>query len=537
MTMTQTYSVMLVDDEEYILEGLTNVIEWERAGFRVDCTARNGKEALRLLETRPLDLVITDVRMPFVDGIALIKAVSERHPSVKTIIVSGYGDFEYARQAIQYGAVGYILKPTRNDELYAALRKVKALMDDTQVMREATVQVHRQAEHNVKYKLEAALRELLLYGKKEAASLVGAWMPSAQYGICLIKDYCEENMPVFSAMLGQFGEKPSAPDEGGCIALQNDGFVTLFLAAGSALGVHRLAQHIWDAIRERGKLLSSEPALFAALVCPLAGPEAAHRAYKLACERLQYTFQARDGMIAIHPEELAERQDALTGAGRAVGAKERQSAAHGDQLEAFVNGILLADQAEGAALVIDEFIGNLQQRFVPYGEIRTAARALLDALWRTAEAYVDNYGPDTLPDAGAMNHIYTFERLAAHLKEHVFNLIRFLLEHHVNYFTRVTHLIYKYVEEHYRENVKLDEAARSVALSTSYFCFIFKKETGLTFMEYLTRYRLNKAKQLLTETELKVYEVAEKVGYVDAKHFMKQFKRMYGVKPGEFRKI
>lgn len=123
------YNVLVVDDEDLILEGMPLLVEWEAWGFRIAATADDGLSALDILRTQPIDLVMTDIRMPEMDGIELIAAVREHVGDTKIVILSGYGDFPYAQKAIQYGVTRYLLKPVEVEELTECLVDLRRELD------------------------------------------------------------------------------------------------------------------------------------------------------------------------------------------------------------------------------------------------------------------------------------------------------------------------------------------------------------------------------------------------------------------------
>ncbi|MBA9087694.1 YesN/AraC family two-component response regulator [Fontibacillus solani] len=125
----EPYLIVIADDELHIREGLASY-HWDRLGFQVVGIAKNGKEALHFIETMQPHVLLTDIKMPVMDGIELLKKISETKPYCKTIILTGYKEFEYARSAIQYGAINYLLKPFELDELEAVMIKIRNLLDE-----------------------------------------------------------------------------------------------------------------------------------------------------------------------------------------------------------------------------------------------------------------------------------------------------------------------------------------------------------------------------------------------------------------------
>ena len=123
------YNVLVVDDEELITEGMGMLIDWQQYGFRIAATAGDGQTALEIIKTQPIDLLITDIRMPEMDGLRLIEAIRESGIGTKIVILSGYGDFQYAKKAIQFGVTRYLLKPVEVDELIECVNELGRELD------------------------------------------------------------------------------------------------------------------------------------------------------------------------------------------------------------------------------------------------------------------------------------------------------------------------------------------------------------------------------------------------------------------------
>ena len=124
------YRIMLVDDEEEVRKAIIRKMDWESLGFMVVGDAENGEDALEKLEQLEPDVVITDIRMPYVDGLTLTARIREKYPSMKILIFSGYDDFEYAKQAIKLNVTEYILKPVNGEELAVILKRIRDSLDE-----------------------------------------------------------------------------------------------------------------------------------------------------------------------------------------------------------------------------------------------------------------------------------------------------------------------------------------------------------------------------------------------------------------------
>ena len=125
----ELYRIILVDDEEEVRKSIVRKIGWEEAGFQVAGDAENGEDALEKIEALEPDVVLTDIRMPYMDGLTLAERIRQKYPSMKIVIFSGYDDFEYAKQAIKLNVTEYILKPVNVEELTAILKRIKVNLD------------------------------------------------------------------------------------------------------------------------------------------------------------------------------------------------------------------------------------------------------------------------------------------------------------------------------------------------------------------------------------------------------------------------
>ncbi|MFH1512511.1 MAG: response regulator, partial [Bacillota bacterium] len=175
------YKLIIVDDESEIRNGLLEIIDWKKEGFIVVGQAENGLDALQIAEAMPIDLVITDIRMPFMDGLEMAKEIRKLQPMVSFIILSGFDDFEYTRQAIQIKISDYVLKPVSSDELIPILRSVKASMDE-RFAQHRDVRLLRERFNDSLPILRDTLLSSLMNGRIEAKE---ALQQAAQYDMDL----------------------------------------------------------------------------------------------------------------------------------------------------------------------------------------------------------------------------------------------------------------------------------------------------------------------------------------------------------------
>ena len=175
------YRLMLVDDEPEIRDGLLEIINWEQEGFEVVGTAENGLEALQVAESVTPDLVVTDIRMPFLDGLEMARRMRQSLPTVQFVVLSGYDDFDYARQAIQIQIKDYVLKPISSGEFTEVLRRVKKHMDEDFAQRSDVRSLRAHFRQSLPILRELLLTSLLSGGVSAKEALASA----EQYGLAL----------------------------------------------------------------------------------------------------------------------------------------------------------------------------------------------------------------------------------------------------------------------------------------------------------------------------------------------------------------
>lgn len=506
------YNVLLVDDEERILQGLAQVIRWEQCGFRIAGTASNGEEALALMERTDFHVLFTDVRMPVMDGIRLIGRALELRPEMKAVIISGYNDFEYAQKAIMLGASGYILKPMRHDEIYQALGKIKKQLD-----------AGRTETADERQHFEKLLRDTVLYDSRESAKALneaeqasGATDDNACY-LLLVREFDLGNVLAVSAALDEI--VPRLFGDADAYVLKNDhDHILLLDRVPGSWDMQRLSRLLLAELTEQSRPFTRDSMLMLTAAGPAARLAESHKLYHEALDNLRYTFHHRQGIVTIDrsllPASPPEPQD----------------------LAEIVNRIILALSLEQVDEALDELLHRLEAFPLPAEDIRFLVRSLLGAIRSGSLRHLPEHaGPDA-ESGEPLNRIRTFDRLREYLTACIVPIHHLLQQYNINFYARIVQLIRQYVEEHYRETIRLEDVAKYVSVSVSYFCYIFKKETGLTFGDYLIGFRLERARQLFLDKGLKVYEAAEQVGYPDVRHFTKLFKRKYGFTPGDLKK-
>jgi len=525
-------TALIVDDEPLMRLGIQKAIDWSSYGIQEITTAPNGRTALQMVEQRQPDVLLTDVKMPGLDGLELSRMVKESWPFVKIVIISGYDDFSYAKKSISYGVTDYLLKPIDNKSLSQTMEKVTQEIAEERGKLRRQEQMSHLLQQSVGIARQKVLKELLFgeAGEQEVKRyehVLGLHDSlSGPHAVALVKiNAFKEKSTLFrDGTLLHFavqnileellrtegrGELVDLRPGSLCLLLKQDGsgtapmemeaFVLKAQAAvmdylripttwglGSVSScVQGLRQSYRDADRAlKARWQSPGKRIFSAGE-PSGEPFASGDAVHTAIQALQL------GSTKPLLDELAKTRDKLSQA----------TMYDPESIESYY--LKLAESVEG---VLRERSKDKQ----------------IDVRERVSEAL---YLSDTLADASdSVDAVFqeTAQIIHQHLPKPYSKVIRDVID---------------FLNQHYGEEISLADAANRVFLNRSYLSYLFVQETGSNFSDFLAELRLEKAKELLTAGGMKNYEVAEAVGYKDFRHFGHLFKKHTGMTPSEFRKL
>lgn len=433
------HTMIIVDDEYGIRQGLQQV-DYESLHIKIVHVCENGLEALKAMAHTPVDILLTDIKMPLVDGLELIRKVSQSHPYTKKIVLSGYGDFEYAKKGMEYGVLDYLLKPLDFEEYYQILEKTTALLNQEreQLLRQANLE--RKAKLSAHLLRDKFLGELVGTTLSEEAIEVG----SASAEVLL------DEQAAYAVCLLRFQYYPQRPAN----SKDSDWSLIIFT-------LNNLLQDLWD---EKGHGYH--------YVDPFTGQ----------CS------------LIVNSGELLER----------ITEENRK----------------LEEELEGIVNALKRFRG-LFKSYLHYviGQLVDTAtcirRSYLNAELKFGEVQSDSSEISSEQPASQSVEI-DVETAQANGK-------------------RIIQEVKHYIQHHYDRTITLDDVARHVHLNTSYLSYLFKEITGKKYIDYITEYRMKKARVLLAETNWKVYEVGEMVGYENPRYFTLLFKKLTGQSPQDYR--
>jgi len=511
------YNIVIVDDEPSIREGLAQLLDWESLGFTIAGAAASGKEALRLYADIQPDLMIVDIRMPGMDGMALIRELKKGEADVRVLVLSGYADFEYARQAIALGVDNYLLKPVDEDELTEYLAVIKQSLD--------AAAAKRGLEHRTARRLRGERLAAMLSGERHEAE---AWATElASWGL-----RAEGYRVVLIDIRGEGGEAAHAQ---GQIAdrlantYEKAGGAVIF-RAGAQVGLLLGESRLRDS--ERRKLMTSLGEWAERLGCCVfaaAGDGVAAAAdipfsYGTAKQRLQYRF-FYDGADFID-EETAGRLPAPSM--RPIDPEALLPLTEQLYLSVSSGNVLrvapLVEEIGDRMLSGGEGEASLKARFVQLLTRLLEKLSVRDPAAREASAA---YEKKLLEINEARGYDSMLTQIAALLAD-------FARRADDGGGERQIEKMKQLIDSHYPDNLKLEKLAAAFNYNSAYLGKLFKTVTGDSFNTYLDKVRIARAKQLL-QAGLKVYEVAERVGYTNPDYFHAKFRKYEGLSPSAYR--
>lgn len=499
------YRILLVDDERMELEALKNYIDWSKLGIdRVD-SAKNGKEAYELVLEKQPDIVITDIQMPVMDGLALAGKIYDLNRQIKIVFLTGYDEFSYLKEAMRVDAVDYLLKPFSEESIAEVIEKVKAKIERDNLFRSSVGAWEKRLLKRLCTEEEtdetALLREL---GKTTEQS-----ENEPAYG--MIQFWGIARKSIAKSM-----EKRLAEIE----TLWADGRNLTFLIKGYA-DVKSAAARIQKILEElTGKSYSC------VYMEHSMEPEGLRSSYHLLKGYENDLFYEKNGcMKAVKENDVPEKP----GKGQ-VSKEERQ--AFRERLEECVR--------LGRT---DETDTTLEEIFSLYREQRIEGGLVLQRMYRLICGIEEKFfGIDGKESEGRKNNLY--ERLEdcssiAEMQEFVRGYFLHLGaaygESTGSKSSFVVKKVKEYVEKNYDRAVTVGDMAAEIHLSSNYIRSIFKEGTGQTILEYITNFRFQRACELLRQPTLKIKEVSNKVGYENVSYFCAVFTKRYGMSPNEYR--
>jgi two-component system response regulator YesN len=508
------YRVLIVDDETAIRKGITGFIDWEKEGIIVEDQYGNGAEALTALKKRSYDILITDIKMPLIDGIELMQQALELHPSLKVILISNYSDFEYVKEGLKLGAVDYLLKLTmKKDDLLSVLRQCISMLEEERKKDSELNDYQQGAVYLARKNVEQEIKRLIVQEQTSplSASWAPAWLENSYACVYLMLDGAEEWRENYGylyvqLLLEEWQKMFYMQVEEGSALLVAESVMFLILPDHDGEAEQQLLQ--WKFLLEKDWKISTSAGFVTEQ--GIGNVVKGFANSRFACQRR--FFEGLGGLYCMNSSEILTEKEGhhdWTPFFDMIQSGDPVSSAIEVPLKRWKSGALSPEQVQQEACSLLTGAYQIQTDT----ELRLTEQHDLLCRTETLEQMISIL-INQLEEAGTP---FSPKRTDKGYDE---QLITKALE---------------YIAAHYTENLTLQSVADIVHLSKSYFSLYFKKQTGRNFVDYLIDLRIREAKRLLVANERRVYDVAEASGFKDVKYFSKVFKKVTGLTPMEYR--
>lgn len=512
--------VLLVDDDDFVREGLKETIEWDELGFCVVGEARNGKQALAILAKEQIDLVVTDIRMPVMDGLELVDHIKKMEIETEVIILTGYDEFDYAKKAINNGVTLYILKPVNTEELLNSLLKIKIKIKKNNESNKAL--------KNYKENLPVLKQTFLMNLVKEDMSEVDmnknlmmfeiASLDMTFYVVDILLKESEHikqiNEILEEQLISDFGDKYHLFrlfEKELCVIVFLSNFQNFSTIKNCFKSVLTIVQ------TEHGKILSI------GVGKPHVGYKNMKEAYIEAAEATNYRVVMGWGNV-LCLEELRKRPKALM-------------VYSGQDISEVVDEFKNGNYNKGKAILRGKYRRFIEEGIVNIDYIRKfSLQVLFEIDLKVLKPNIgldEILGVDFLPNK-ELHELDTIELMRDFMEKITTEIVEYLTNCSKNRYRKEVAEAITIIEKEYKSDLSVENVAENLFISSSHFMHIFKKETGMSFNEYLLKFRFEKAKELLSTRNYKVHDICKMVGFNDPKYFSKIFKRETGVTPKQY---
>lgn len=498
-------NILIADDEKIEREGIRYLLSLEKGERRI-FEAANGKQAMQILRTENIDMILTDIKMPVMDGLELARRAKELFPEIRIVIFSGYNDFTFAQEAIRYGVTDYILKPVDPDNFHEIIEKAEKNIRERQA--EENREIRRQ-----NFLQQYFLQNFLYSGKKEILEKAGEFVDLDKWNGWHCAILIETDTAFFDTAEENF------PGE-----LQKE--------------LRRVFFYL--NLNERQSLL-----LFQDVYCD----------YLLVANHL-YTFLKRNYMVRIYLS-VSRKFDGCECLPEILGQLEQQMEEKFYHPEKHIFSCEEEELKMAAGEVQDSQLMQMISEDI--------SRKDTEQLWKHFECLKEKYSSNT--QFSAMYIKFVFSNVIQELfQENQFadehrleqeidrlyscgNIMDILkvtednireyekfLERSMSESRNEVAAVKNYIYQHYGEDLNLEMLAEKVYLSSGYLSFIFKKETGMNLNRFIKVFRMEKAGEFLRDTNMKVAQISEKVGFANVSYFCRSFREYYGCSPESYRK-
>jgi Response regulator containing CheY-like receiver domain and AraC-type DNA-binding domain len=530
--------IFIADDDKVLRNGIRKIIETNAAWCKVEGEASNGALALDELQKLDVDLLISDIKMPVMDGIQLIKNIKALSMRIKIIVLSGYDEYRYVREALISGASDYLLKPVESVVLLDLLNKIKTEIENEIQIEHLNASLSRKLSESMPLLKEKFLLELIKGNEADGGRILHKLKTFGMEGIehfyfavvkadeCLIKRNSLNNDLPESYVKQKVDEVLNAAGSPYSLQAQRDGEVgILFLGQ---LQEEDFKKSVDMALKQLMETLRNENTLTVTIGLSqihksLAHISAAYSQALMAQDRRFY--EGKDRLIPYSAEDCSYHHF--------------NEGEIGSQVDALINSIEIGDAGKAKKLISD-MIDKLYARNINPVEFRETLESVVSRIFNLSNEFkgiAELYNIEGMDMIAYINAANTYAELREALVNAFYGNVAKINCLRAERGKKIVNIAKEYIRANYSRELSLKAIADHVYLNACYFSELFKNETGKNFVDYVMEVRINAAKELLADYKIKVYEVGQLVGYIEPVSFNRAFKRVVGISPAEYRKL
>ena len=538
--------IFLAEDEVIVRETIKRMIPWENLGFELVGEAADGEMALPLLLRQKPDLLITDIKMPFMDGLTLAKVAKKEIPGLKVVILSGYDDFNYAKQAINIGVEDYLLKPITKNALIERLTEIRSRYEHEKTQKEYYEKFHREMQAYEKNSsrdffealVSGSMDMMEIYRRSEK---LGLDIVAEAYNVLIFTMNCEED---FSGQREGYSEW-----EAESLKLLEEFFsentsAMLFRCNIFSYGVlikgqkETIGENTRSCVSEIQRILDRKEQKrqwFVAAGEPVERLSQIQKSYYSASRAFSQRY-LYDENILYYDEMASMEKKNVTEDDSTYLQKVDVNALNPAILQKFLSNGLLEETENFVKdyfyAIGQEPLESLVFRNYVTLNVRFSVMSFLKEIGCDTRTLEQEDTEDVLSESSK-----SLENAIAYAEKIISQAIALRDQNSGNKNRSILKTAFDFIDSHYmEEDMSLNKAANAANVSANHFSALFSQNMGQTFIEYLTNLRMNKAKEYLRCTSMRSSEIAGEIGYKDAHYFSYLFKKTQGMTPSDYRK-
>ena len=538
--VTGMLKVLIADDEKMICSLISQLLDWNALGYEIVGMAYTGVDAYEMIRKEQPDVIISDIRMPGYDGIELIKRTKEAGIEAEFVMISGFKQFEYAQNAMKYGVKYYLLKPIEEDKLQEIAEEIK----DSILSRKQHDHYRNQLELEIQEtrdKMKKRFLTSMLFGEQESRKIADCNSINQEYSTSFKEGVFQavfikvdtdggeeesigsmiEKLEKYTDILGDVCEEHITTEmHSGIITLVNYKFEQEALVRKKIEEMYEEIKKYIDRFEGFSVVLGVGRKMDHFLESNLC--------LQTAIDAIKYRIRISNTNIIYLENYQFEPYDI----NKIVTEGKKQA-----YLSKVVSGDIRGAQECLAATLREIRYSGGSYSPILFFDILIAYVDLLTDYCKQQDLYSEEYERNLKKWNVSTDNIRSEKMLLAVTEDLIRETLEYAAEEKKSKDIKPIREIKKYIEENYMEEISLGQLAELVDMNASYLSSVFKKETGMTYSEYLILCRVKQASRLLVETNLSIGEIAHQSGYQDARYFSKQFSKQVGLKPSEYRKL